>query len=284
MMIAAGCFWGVGDVFIKLVYLSGFSLPFNLALLRYWVSIFIYLSALATLRRHHTLLAPRRSLLIPLALGTGSAAFSALFLTSIVHTTVTNAALLIYTAPAFVAVLARIILKERLTPAKLTGIILTLTGASLIMGVTRGASLFTSEHFLGDLLAVSAGMSSASTYIMGRKQTRRLDELTTTLYAFIFASLILTPIALTTEGINPSGFAPAIAYALGTAIATSVAYLLYIASLRRIEATRASVYGIVEPIAAALIANLTIGEAVDLYTLLGGALVLTAVFIVYTRG
>ncbi len=281
LMITAAAAWGVGDVLIKSVFVVGVNLPFNLALLRLWVAILLYVILLASSRILKKLHVPWRNLILPFALGTMIAAFTAFFLSALALTTVASTTLLVYTSPAFVVLLGRVTLKEKLTKSKLFGVALSLLGVGTVVGLPLGAQIFTSKHYLGDIFALITGLANSGMFIIGRMQSKVVDERITIFYASLFACLILTPIAILVEGLNPLRLAPASPYALGAALATSFAFLPYLAALKRIEATKASIYGLTEPIVASVIAALALGEMVDLWTIVGGGLILAAALIVY---
>lgn len=81
--------------------------------------------------------------------------------------------------------------------------------------------------------------------------------------------------------VAPAGFAAKSAAAWGglggiAVLSTYLAYLLYSAGLRRLNATRASVIASVEPVVAAGLAALLFGERLAALALLGAALVIGA--------
>src|SRR5579872_1277337 len=129
-MLTAGSVFGVGDIFTKSVYNSGVNLPFNFSIVRLWISLLVYFVLIAYSGLLPKLLLPPRLLWRPLIYGVMVAAFTGFFLTSLEHTSVANATLLIYTAPIYLAIIGRLWLSEILTREKIIGIILALVGAA----------------------------------------------------------------------------------------------------------------------------------------------------------
>ena len=63
---------------------------------------------------------------------------------------------------------------------------------------------------------------------------------------------------------------------------TVVPFLLLVGALRHVSATRAAIIAMLEPVAGALIAYLWLGESLDPGQLVGGGIVLAAVFLAQT--
>ena len=85
--------------------------------------------------------------------------FETLLFTAFLYTTVQHATALLYTAPAFVAVLSWLILKEHFTKAKVAAVALSILGAFLTLGLVTGEPFFASRTQIGDWLAVGSGFS-----------------------------------------------------------------------------------------------------------------------------
>jgi drug/metabolite transporter (DMT)-like permease len=152
-----------------------------------------------------------------------------LYFTAYSYTTIQHAAALLYTAPAFVAVLLWIILKERLTRSKTIAVALSITGAFLILGIANGQPLFGSKTQIGDWLAIASGLAYFSWYIFGKILGQEREPAVTTFFAMIFGAILLFPILIALEGVHP----PATIYgweliAIVGLVPTAVAYVLYL--------------------------------------------------------
>lgn len=99
-------------------------------------------------------------------------------------------------------------------------------------------------------------------------------------YALGFGAIFLGVVAVPAGVVSPAHSGATwfvIAYlALGT---TLLGQFLYLSGLRRISPSRASLIATLEPVVAACLGYVVLGEGLDLWQVLGGLLVLSAVVI-----
>ena len=190
------------------------------------------------------------------------------------------AAILLYTSPAFVAVLAALLWRERLTRRKLAALGLTFGGCVLVTGVLSGGVQVTLQGFL---LGLGSGFFYALYSIFGRYALARYGPYTVTLYTFLFAgagSLLFLDLGELEAAAQREGVLPA---ALGlAAVSTVLPYLLYTAGLARIESGRAAILASVEPVVAALVGILAFREPMSPGVGLGILCILGAVLLMGT--
>jgi len=175
------------------------------------------------------------------------------------------AAILLYTAPAWVALLAWRFLKEPMGKTKLLSLLFVLSGVVLISW--RGAP---HPHPLGILWGIAAGVSYALYYLLGKPLFQRYPTSTVMTLLLLTGTFGLLPF-------HPSWPTHPAAWALVLLIAggpTYLAYLAYSAGLRRLEATHASLVATLEPLVAALAAYLLFGEQLLPTGYLGALLIL----------
>lgn len=159
----------------------------------------------------------------------------------------TLAAVLLYTAPAWVALFAALLLGERITRRTIVALCLTLAGIAGIALAGEGASRATPTAIGWGL---AAGLSYASLYLFGKFYFARYSPPLVFLAALPVAALVLAPL---------TAFAPVTPRALVALLAlgivcTYLPYLAYGAALARLEATRTATIATVEPLIAALLA------------------------------
>lgn len=182
------------------------------------------------------------------------------------------AAVLLYTAPAWVIVAAALMFGERITPRRIIALGLTLGGVAVI-AFQGGAAEVTVRSILWGL---TAGISYASYFLFGKKYfSRYRPEL---VYAIIFPIAAITLFPLT--AFAAKSVEAWIAIGTVTFVSTYVAYVLYGAGLKRMEAGRASLIATIEPVSATFIAYLWWGERFSALGYVGAALVLSAVILV----
>lgn len=183
------------------------------------------------------------------------------------------ASVLLYTAPAWVAALSRLVLGEVLTPLKLAAVLATLLGAGLVsLGASPGGLAVNGPAVAWGLVS---GLTYALYYIFGKLYLSRYHSQTIFLYAMPAGVLGLAPF-VTFHPVTPTAGLALVALALGS---TYLAYLVYYAGLKRLEATRAAVTASLEPVLAAALAFAWWDERFGLAGYVGSALILGAVLL-----
>ncbi len=187
------------------------------------------------------------------------------------------ASILLYTAPAWVALLSRVILKETLTPAKLAALAVSMLGAGLV-SLGSGGGLETGASFLGVVCGLVSGLTYALHYIFGKKYLPAYSAATLYCYLLPVGALGLLPwVDFTGKGVVPW----AVFLFLGL-FTTYGAYSFYCAGLTRLSATRVAVIANLEPVIAAIMAFVWWGEYFSPIGYAGGLLVLSGVAVMAT--
>lgn len=179
------------------------------------------------------------------------------------------AAVLLYTAPAFVAFLSRAWLGEKLNPRVLLAVALTITGVALVC-----AGSGTGVHIGKDSVAwgLTAGFTYALYYLFGKTVMARHPAAPTLAIALWIGAVGLLPFVRFGEKCTRHWLLLAVI----VFAATYLPLVAYSAGLRRLSATRASVIASVEPVVAAVLAAVCYGEVLSPLATAGGTLVLVA--------
>lgn len=185
------------------------------------------------------------------------------------------ACVLMYTAPAWVAVMAWLFLKERMTKAKISAVLLTLAGVAGVSGVFAPTT-----DAVVTPLAVFFGLMSGLTYAMYFIFGKRLQPQYSTPVLFFWALPLGAAILFPFIEFNPKTPMVWVAILAITVLSTYIAYSLYYAGLRYLEATRASVVATIEPLVAAVSAYIWWDESFTTAGYAGSALILAAVLII----
>jgi drug/metabolite transporter (DMT)-like permease len=186
------------------------------------------------------------------------------------------ASILLYTAPAWVALLARLFLSEALSRAKLLALAMAMGGAACVsLGSGGGAG---GVSVLGVVCGLVSGLTYALHYVFGKKYLGDYDAATLYVWILPVGALGLAPFVDFTPlaGLSAVSWGTFLFLGLFT---TYGAYMAYLAGLRRLAATRVAVVANLEPVIAALMAWVWWGEYFSPMGYVGGALVLGAVFV-----
>ena len=182
------------------------------------------------------------------------------------------ASVLLYTAPAWVALASFLLLNERLTLLKLSAVALTLLGVG---GVALGGGQTIQFSWAAIGWGLLAGWCYALYYPFGKHYFDRYAPAAVFAWALPVGALGLWPL------VSFSGKSPAAWGALAwiSLASTYGAYMAYGAGMRRLEATRASVTATVEPVVAAAAAYVWWNEQFGALGYAGSLLILAAVLL-----
>jgi drug/metabolite transporter (DMT)-like permease len=197
-------------------------------------------------------------------------------------TSLSTAAILLYTAPSMVMLMSLVIFHERLTAAKLIALVMAFAGCALVSGLSGGGSITAR----GILYGLCAGFGYALYSIFARLLLNRgYDGRTINFYAMLFAFAgacviwdISTPAALMFS--STSG----LLWSLGSGIVSCyLPYLLYTYGMTKVETGKASVMASTEPVVATLMGALIYKEKMPFISVLGVLLVIGAVVVLNMR-
>jgi drug/metabolite transporter (DMT)-like permease len=204
--------------------------------------------------------------------------FNWCYFIAINKTSLSVAAILLYTAPAIVMVLSAILFKEKMTRKKIISLVLTFVGCIFVTAFVRGTGQ--KITISGILAGLGAGLGYALYSIFGRYALKKYDSITVTLYTFIFASIGLIPITDIKGMIVLFSNANVVYYAIALGLfATVFPFLLYTKGLSYLETSKASIIATLEPIVATIIGIVLFNEPLTLFKILGISLVIFSVSI-----
>ncbi len=210
----------------------------------------------------------------------GVAVFFAVFQFAIRESGAALAVILLYTAPAWVAVFSRVLFHELLSGRKLLALGVAMMGTLLVC--LSGGSLKGTDgtlSVLGIVCGLASGFTYAAQYPFFVWWKNRYSNATLFAYIFLAAALALFPFL----DINPDK--PPVVWlallALG-GLATYGAYWVYGQGLRRISPVRAVVISNLEPVLGTFLAWAIWEESFSTLGWTGSLLVLAAVFLLTT--
>lgn len=198
-----------------------------------------------------------------------------LFDVGLSRTSATHAALLLASETLFVVLLARLTLRERMSPALAVAVGAGFGGAVLVSLEPSGAAASVG----GDALLLVASALAAGYGVLARKVAPTGDWLTVTATQLVGALAVCVPIVAGVSATGHSRCADAghILAAVATgALASVIPFALYNAAIARMTATTATTILTLIPVFGTASALLLIGGGIGSAQVLGGALVITA--------
>jgi drug/metabolite transporter (DMT)-like permease len=228
-----------------------------------------------------------------LAIALGAGVMLALHLwawnTSIGMTTVSASVVLVNIQPVIVAGASALWLHEAPTRGQWTGILIAIAGAMVVGFADAGASANAGappHAVLGDLLALSGGVTAALYYLAGRHLRRTLDLWP--YVALVYGACLIVLLLFAALSRTPLGPQPPREWAIFTALALGPMLLGHTGmnwALRYLPAYVVNLTTLGEPVGATLLAAVLPGirEIPPPLTLAGGAIVLMGILITLTR-
>jgi drug/metabolite transporter (DMT)-like permease len=217
----------------------------------------------------------------------------ATWISSLEYTSVASSVVLVQTSPLFVALFSPLLLQEIPRPTAWIGMLIALTGGVLIAGgdlcsagplldCLNSQGLANSRVLLGDGLALVGGLSGAGYLMAGRRLRRRMDLLPyiTWVYGSAAAALLalVAIMRLPLTGYRPETY---LLFLLLAIFPQLLAHSGYNWALRYLPAALVSISLLGEPIAAALLALLLLGEMLPILRIFGAALVLSGIILAF---
>lgn len=124
--------------------------------------------------------------------------FNQIFLfTGLQYSTASNASLIFSMAPLITALLARVILKEKITRKLIIGSIIALLGVYFVLSANGRF-----QYNIGDILLFGATVTFSCNLIFVRMLSKGISPLIITTYSFLIASLMFDPFILVSVDIN----------------------------------------------------------------------------------
>lgn len=282
-VLLAGTLWGVIGPFVRryeelgLTALQTAALRISLTAVMFALFVLIYKPKLYKIRLRH----------LWCFLGTGVvsvALFTYCYFTSIRLSDLSVAAVLLYTAPAFVMLFSLIFFKEKMTVMKAVSLVLAVLGCAMTTGVIGGELNVTLSGFL---FGLGSGVCYALYSIFSRfALDRGYEPFTVTLYTFLFASVATVALIDVRPVIDVvTADAGSVFYALLFALVSCLLpYVFYTLGLKYIASSTASIIATVEPVVATVIGAVFFKEALNIpFGYIGVALVFLSVVLINVK-
>lgn len=275
LILLAGILWGSMGIFVRTLTAQGLGTMEIVALRAMVTSAVLFVFLLIYNRRLFKI----RIKDIWCFVGTGIcsiAFFNFCYFKSIMLTSMSVAAILLYTAPVIVMILSFFLFKEQFTKRKIIGVILTFMGCMFVTGIFGEQATVTAG---GLFIGLGAGLGYALYSIFSRYALQRgYHSLTITFYTFLLAAVATIFLAdvqtvgfVVTKSIPMFGFA--IAFGL---LCTVIPYLTYTIGLRYMENGKASILASAEPVMATVFGAVVFKEGLTVFGVIGIILVILA--------
>jgi len=259
--MAAALLWSTGGLFIKWTALSAYQLSF-------WRSLLAVITVALFTRREGFGINS-----MTVATSILYAGLLLLFVVATKLTTSANAIFLQYTAPIYVLILEPLIYKEKFRRNDLLTVVICIAGMTLFfVGKLRP------QDVSGNLTALASGLCFAF-YILLLRHTRsqQVNRASSVIYGNLILVFALAPVGLGAIPIMTMRDVVAVSY-LGI-VQIGVAYTFFTLGMARgVRSLEAGIVGYIEPVLNPVWVFLLLGERPSSWALVGGAIIISAVF------
>lgn len=272
----AGVLWGTMGIFVR---------RYNGCGLDSWDIVFIRAAATSLCMSLFLLFYNRSLFRIRLRdvwcfLGTGILSivfFNYCYFKTISLTSMSVAAVLLYTAPTMVMLISRVLFGERLTGLRVCSLVLTFVGCVLVTGVYGDSAALNAG---GIVTGLGAGLGYALYSVFSRFALEKgYHAFTISFYTFLIAAAGTLPMAdiSRTAGVCLDNVFMIVFSVIFGLVSTVLPYVLYTVGMRSIENGNASIIASVEPVVATLLGVVLYGESITPGGLAGVVLILCAI-------
>lgn len=193
------------------------------------------------------------------------------------YTSIANATVSYYCAPVIVMLLTPVLFKEPLTRTNVICIFAAMAGMVCISGA--GGALDRQN-----LIGIAYGFGGAVFYaaiVLTNKFLKDISDFESAFTQLFIAALALLPYVLLTDGIRLAGASAGavLLLILVGVVHTGFSYLLYFASLPRLDSRTIATFSYIDPISAILLSSLFLAEPMTLIQAAGAVLILGATLV-----
>lgn len=201
--------------------------------------------------------------------------FNWCYFNTIQFSSLSVAAVLLYTSPAFVMLLSALLFHEPVTRRKLAALVLTFLGCTLVTGLLPLGGGISPKTLL---FGLGAGFGYALYTIFSKFALAKYSPGTVSFYTFLFATLAALPISGLLGELPLLLSRRAVVGSLGMGIFGCILpYVFYTEGLRHAEAGKAAILATAEPFVAALLGIAFFHEVLTPFKLLGMAAILGSI-------
>lgn len=214
---------------------------------------------------------------------TGVFLFSIFLLYGLRYATASESGIITSTTPGVTALLAAVILGERLTVWKWIGIGLCVLGVAVLQlgsGAGGGDGHHLSHHLIGTLLVLAAVVGEGLFTILGKVMTAKLSPLAISTMVVLFGLVLFLPLAIheacsfSLATVSAASWLAIVHYALAV---TVLGFILWYRGVSRVSGGTAAAFTGVLPVSALILSHFFLHEELGVVHVLGGALVVVGI-------
>lgn len=192
-----------------------------------------------------------------------------------------HASLLMLVTPILITVLAAFFLKERLGIPKIVGLVLGVVGA-VILVVDRTVSSGASNPILGDILIIVNAISYTIYFILVKPLMLKYNPIVVMRMLFSMGFFLILPfcfVQFTETDFTAFSNTAWMIITIICVFGTFLAYIFNVYGIKHLGASIAGAYIYIQPVLAATIAIIFLGESINLQKISAGLMIAAGVYI-----
>lgn len=213
---------------------------------------------------------------------TGVAAYNLLFMFGLERVPASRGSLIMAFNPVATLLGAALFLHEPLTRHRVLGILVALTGVTIVLGHGNPLDLFTGQVGIGEAALLGCSLAWVTYTLLGKSILRTVSPLAASTYAALTGTVVLALAAAGTGNliVPEASLRGWVSLVFLGVFGTAVAFVWFYEGVRAIGPARTAVFINLVPVAAVTLGVLLLGEPLEMSMLTGGALVILGVFII----
>ncbi len=278
LLVLTMLFWG--GTFIAGRLLSGDASAYSAAFLRFFIAS-IALFCLLRLTNEKISLPSRSEWIGLFFLGaTGVFCYNVFFFSGLHYISAGRAALIIASTPLVITIFALLFFKEPLSPLKVVGILLSITGAMFVISNGHPSTILIGGFGKGELSLLGCVFSWSAYTLIGKKMLLSMSPLSSVFFSSVIGTALLFLPATATglfQDMPELTINNWIQLSYLGIFGTALGFSWYYGAIKKIGATQAGVFINLVPVFAVVLSWLILDEAIKPSVLIGGAMILSGV-------
>ncbi|MEN8199247.1 MAG: DMT family transporter [Thermodesulfobacteriota bacterium] len=217
---------------------------------------------------------------------TGVFAYNIFFFTGLQTVEAGRASMIIAVNPVVTAFLAMLFFGERFSPSRSAGMILSVSGALVVISRGQPAAFFQGEIGAGELCIVGCVLSWCAYTLIGKRMLTNIQPLVAVAYSCSLGALFLTTLALSSGhmvGVGELSLKSGVCLLYFALFGTTIGFSWFYGGVKQLGAARASMYVNLVPVSGVLLGILILGEPLESSLLFGGSLVFFGLYLINRR-
>lgn len=209
------------------------------------------------------------------------AANQMLFMKGVSLTYPIHASLLLLITPILITFIAAWVLKESITPLKLIGLFLGVTGACILI-LSGHNTTKKNDILLGDLLVIMSTILYTIYFILVKPLMQKYSTMDVMRWVFTFGFIMILPLGWNEFTQIPWSQFKINEYLLLFMIVVPGTFLAYIFNaygIKKLSASTAGTYIYSQPVFAVLVSTIFLKETLELYKIIAGIIIFSGVYL-----